>query len=81
MKQLLSKESGTVFGSVNRNDINNLEVDIPKDIEKQEKIAGILEVLDRKIQLNTEINENLATLKTGNIELSRHKLCEKLITH
>ena len=28
--------------------------------EKQEKIAGILEVLDRKIQLNTEINENLA---------------------
>ena len=27
--------------------------------EKQEKIAGILEVLDRKIQLNTEINENL----------------------
>lgn len=26
---------------------------------EQEKIAGILEVLDRKIQLNTEINENL----------------------
>lgn len=28
--------------------------------EEQEKIAGILGVLDRKIQLNTEINENLA---------------------
>lgn len=27
--------------------------------EEQEKIAGILEVLDKKIQLNTEINENL----------------------
>lgn len=27
--------------------------------EEQEKIAGILEVLDRKIQLNTEINDNL----------------------
>lgn len=27
--------------------------------EEQEKIAGILEVLDRKIQLNTEINANL----------------------
>ena len=27
--------------------------------EEQEKIAGILEVLDRKIQINTEINENL----------------------
>ncbi len=30
--------------------------------EEQEKIAGILEVLDRKIQLNTEINENLAEM-------------------
>ncbi|MCR5375838.1 MAG: restriction endonuclease subunit S [Lachnospiraceae bacterium] len=28
--------------------------------EKQKRIAGILEGLDRKIQLNTEINENLA---------------------
>lgn len=27
--------------------------------ENQEKIAGILEVLDRKIQLNVEINDNL----------------------
>ena len=30
--------------------------------EEQEKIAGILEILDRKIRLNTEINENLADL-------------------
>lgn len=29
--------------------------------EEQEKIAGILESLDRKIQLNAEINKNLAT--------------------
>lgn len=28
--------------------------------EKQEIIAGILEVLDKKIQLNTKINDNLA---------------------
>lgn len=28
--------------------------------EEQEKIAGILEALDREIQLNTEINKNLA---------------------
>ena len=27
--------------------------------EEQENIAGILEAFDRKIQLNTEINENL----------------------
>ena len=28
--------------------------------EEQEKIAGILEVLDKKIQLNNDINDNLA---------------------
>lgn len=28
--------------------------------EEQEKISGILEVLDHKIRLNTEINDNLA---------------------
>jgi len=33
--------------------------------EEQEKIAGILEVLDRKIQLNTEINENLRKQRAG----------------
>ena len=27
--------------------------------EEQEKIAGLLEALDKKIQLNAEINENL----------------------
>ena len=59
MKQLLSKESGTVFGSVNRNDINGLEVNIPEDIETQEKIARFLGCIDEKIEINKSINENL----------------------
>ena len=37
-----------------------MKYEVPRfTYEEQEKIAGILEVLDRKIQLNTEINENL----------------------
>ena len=56
---LLKKESGTIFGSVNRNDINGLEVDIPEDIEEQNKIAGYLEMIDDKIELNSAINNNL----------------------
>lgn len=59
MPQLLNKESGTVFGSVNRNDINGLEVDIPENIEKQKKIARYLTMLDEKIELNNNINNNL----------------------
>lgn len=56
---LLKKESGTVFGSVNRNDINGLEVDIPEDVQVQKKIARYLEMFDDKIELNNVINKNL----------------------
>ena len=59
VSHLLKKESGTVFGSVNRNDINSLEVDIPEDVEEQKRIARYLEMIDDKIELNTAINNNL----------------------
>ena len=60
MGQLLSKESGTVFGSVNRNDISGLDIDVPEDSEKQRKIARYLAVIDEKIEANKQINDNLA---------------------
>ena len=56
---LLKKESGTVFGSVNRSDINGLEVDIPEDEQIQRRIARYLEMIDDKIELNNKINNNL----------------------
>lgn len=56
---LLKKESGTVFGSINRNDIKGLEVDIPEDANEQKKIARYLEMIDDKIELNNDINKNL----------------------
>ena len=70
MPQLLNKESGTVFGSVNRNDINGLEIDIPEDEVQQKKIARYLTMLDDKIELNTEINNNLAALNYCNWQLA-----------
>ena len=37
-----------------------MKYEVPKfTYEEQEKIAGILEALDRKIQLNININDNL----------------------
>lgn len=59
MNQLLSKESGTVFGSVNRNDINGLDITVPETDEEQKKIARYLAVIDEKIETNKKINENL----------------------
>ena len=60
MPQLLNKESGTVFGSVNRNDINGLEIEIPDNTLEQQRVARVLAMLDEKIEENDAINENLA---------------------
>lgn len=59
MPRLVNKQSGTVFGSVNKNDINSLEIDIPEDSTIQRKIARYLSMIDEKIELNEKINKNL----------------------
>ena len=59
MPQLINKQSGTVFGSVNKNDINHLEINVPQDFTTQKKIANYLLMLDEKIELNEMINNNL----------------------
>lgn len=58
IKDLLNRESGTVFGSVNKNDISNLSINIPENDEIQNKIASILSGLDNKIELNNKVNIN-----------------------
>lgn len=57
--QLINKENGTVFGSVSRNDINGLEVNIPQNSNIQKKITRYLTMIDDKIELNNAINDNL----------------------
>ena len=55
----MSTSKGTKMPRGDKTAIMNYEV-TRFTYKKQEKIAGILEVLDRKIRLNTEINKNLA---------------------
>lgn len=59
MPQLLNKETGTIFGSVNRNDINGLTVLIPDEIT-QDKVTAFLKNIDDKIENNNAINRNLS---------------------
>lgn len=59
MPQLINKESGTVFGSVNRNDIRGLEIDIPESASSQREIARYMTMLDDKIELNIAIKRKL----------------------
>ncbi len=60
VSNLLKRESGTVFGSVNKNDINSLVVDVPESLQTQRKIAKTLANIDEKIFKNQAINDNLA---------------------
>ena len=59
-KKLVAQESGTVFGSVNKSDIANLQVRVPKDPSIQRRISSILSAFDEKIQTNQKINDNLS---------------------
>ena len=58
--QLINKESGTVFGSINKNDIETFEVTLPEDFEDQMKILTILKNIDKKIEISKKLNNNLA---------------------
>ena len=55
---LKSHETGTTVTGIKQAVFRKLEISIP-DIENQRKIATILSSLDRRISLNTAINENL----------------------
>ena len=61
MNDLKQKSTGTVFDSINRNDLENLEINFHSE-EEQEKIEKILGSIDSKIELNNEINNNLCNV-------------------
>ena len=59
ISHLINKESGTVFGSINKNDIETFEVTLPEDSEDQQKILTILKNIDKKIEVCKDLNKNL----------------------
>ena len=50
---------GSAVPTLNRNHIHSLSVVVPDDIEDQKRIACVLRMLDEKIELNQQINDNL----------------------
>ena len=59
ISHLINKESGTVFGSINKNDIETFEVTLPESSEDQMKILSILRNIDKKIEVCKSLNKNL----------------------
>ena len=50
---------GSVFDTITRSTFDEIEVDVP-DLDVQKKIGYLLSELDKKIELNNKINNNLA---------------------
>ena len=51
--------SGTTFKEVSGTTMKNVIVKVPETIEDQRRISSILDAIDKKIELNQEINNNL----------------------
>lgn len=62
MKKIISSETGTTFGSINKSIIENTKVITTVCISEQKNISSILSSFDNKIEINNKINEKLETL-------------------
>lgn len=60
--QINSISSGTVFSSINKKELANVKILIPDSLKDQEYIGTRLALLDKKIELNNRINDNLLEL-------------------
>lgn len=56
--QAIAEQSTSTYPSIKPSDIEDIELDLP-ELETQKKIGSTLRMLDRKIALNEEINDNL----------------------
>lgn len=64
---MFAKES-SVVPSLDRNIVHSLIVPFHKDITYQKRIASVLSNINRKIELNRAINQNLLTLDRSSTE-------------
>ena len=62
INRMINRESGTVFGSVNKRDILGLKITTTDNKSEQKAIANILSTLDEKIEVNNQINETLENM-------------------
>ena len=56
------RSQGSVFDTINLNSFDLMEIEIPKELSTQQKIASVLSSLDSKIELNNRINAELEAM-------------------
>lgn len=61
--QSIGENSTSTYPSIKPSDIKKLIIDLP-ELKKQRSIAKRMKVLEDKVKLNTQINDNLETIRT-----------------
>ena len=59
-KRIESMGNGTTFKEISGSTLKDISVMIPKSYQEQKNIAQILDILDKKIENNDAVNDNLA---------------------
>jgi len=76
-ENLINRENGTVFGSINKTDISNLEVQVPS-LREQIQIGLTLKAIDDKIENNKKINHHLEQMA---ISIFKEEFSKKEVTN
>ena len=61
IKKIKMKSTGTVFDSINRKELENIEI-LDFNKSQQKKISKVLFDIDKKIELNIQTNDNLLNI-------------------
>lgn len=66
-KDLIRKSCGSTFLEISANEVRKIQVSVPSDVEQQ-KIAGLLSLIDKRIATQNKIIEDLKKLKSAIVE-------------
>ena len=79
IKKIKMKSTGTVFDSINRKELENIEI-LAFNKSQQKKISKVLFDIDKKIELNIQTNDNLfeMSVKLFNNFLNNNKDIENV---
>lgn len=62
VRHIKRRSQGSVFDTINLKSFDLMEIEIPKSVVEQQKIAKVLSDLDAKIELNNRINSELEAM-------------------
>lgn len=66
-KDLIRKSCGSTFLEISANEVRKIQVSVPSDVEQQ-KIAGLLSLIDKRIATQNKIIEKLQSLIKGLVD-------------